>query len=245
MKKLTFLIVMVCFKLSLYADMKGAVGVAVENTWSVYDGVDTDSRLIPLVFLRHDNYYAQGTRFGVFLYKDCHYRIGSGLSLDFSSIDRNQNRALKEIEDISGRVNINIRAKRIGKYIDIALNLDKDISNRSKGYRITAEVIKPIQFDRIKLSPGIGVVYSDKKTNEYLYTVGSQKAAATYDTYEIKDSFDPFIAVTARYKFSQRLGMIVSAKYTKLSSSITDSPIVQDDTELKARLGLLYYFSIR
>ncbi len=212
MKQLNvFILFMMSIGLSLQASeykIRGAVGVAGEHIYSVYDGVDTATKFIPMLFIQHENFYAEGTRFGAYMYRDNVYSVGAGVSIDFTSLDRNDNEALKIMDELSGRGNLNFSLKRKSECFELLALVDRDVSDRSQGWRVLTQVSKPMVFDKLTIEPKLGLLWSDEKTNDYLYGVSSQKATSNYATYSPDDSFEPYVKLNMRYRLTDLFGII-------------------------------------
>ncbi|MCH9814632.1 MAG: MipA/OmpV family protein [Epsilonproteobacteria bacterium] len=248
MKQLKVLILfMMSIGLSLQASeykVKGAIGVAGEHIYSVYDGVDTATKFIPMLFIQHEDFYAEGRRFGRYMYKDNCNAIGAGVSIEFTNLDRNDNEALKVMNELSGRVNANLVLNRKSEFFELLALVDRDISDRSKGWRILTQVSKPMVFDKLTIEPKLGLLWSDEKTNAYLYGVSSQKATSNYASYSPDDSFEPYVELNMRYRLTDLLGIIGAAKYKRLDDTVIDSPLVDQKEEITLRLGFVFFFKL-
>ena len=244
MKKLVLVGLIVGLSVFAQAEIRGAIGVAGENIDSAYAGVDNHTKFIPMVFVEHEDFYAKGTRFGAYIYNDNTYFVGTGVSIDFSSVDRNDNSTFKEMDELRGRGNLNLILERRSEIVNLFTSIDRDISGASDGFRVTAQLSKPFEFGDLTIEPKIGVVWSDEDTNNYLYGIDSNQATADYTTYTSTDSIEPYAEVMVRYRFTKFLGLIGGVKYKKLDDTIMDSPMVDGKSELSVKLGLLFFFKI-
>jgi len=244
MKKLVLVGLIAGLSVFAQAEIRGAIGVSGESIDSAYAGVDNHTKFIPMVFVDHEDFYAKGTRFGAYIYNDNTYFVGTGVSIDFSSVDRNDNSTFKEMDELRGRGNLNLILERRSEIVNLFTSIDRDISGASDGFRVTAQLSKPFEFGDLTIEPKIGVVWSDEDTNNYLYGIDSNQATADYTTYTSTDSIEPYAEVMVRYRFTKFLGLIGGVKYKKLDDTIMDSPMVDGKSELSVKLGLLFFFKI-
>ncbi len=77
------------------------------------------------------------------------------------------------------------------------------------------------------MTPGIGVQWNSENQNEYYYGVSRKESARSgLRGYNPNDSWSPYTELSASYNFLGDWSVYGTARYTRLSDEVTDSPMV-------------------
>ena len=242
MKKI--IIITMILTTQIFAQLKGGVGVGYKNTNSIYDKVGNQVTTIPIIYLSNKQYYIQGTKFGKHLYFTKRFKINAGIYIDSNSIYRDKNKDFKNMNKINKRINANFHIINKNKNYNYLFNLNIDISNNSKGFDFTTQISKDFKFSKLSIEPKLGIIFNDKKTNNYLYGITSTQANLNYAKYTAKSSFSPYLELDINYKFFKFLGLKSNIKYTKISNTIYNSPMLSKDKEIISMIALVFYFKL-
>jgi MipA family protein len=119
----------------------------------------------------------------------------------------------------------------------------KDVSDTHDGAAVTATVGTMFQIsDRFSLGAKVGATWMDKKLATYSYGVLPGEARAGLPAYEVKESVIPTISLETAYTLSDHTTFVGSLSADFLPNSVTNSPIVKEDTVVSAMIGLRYAF---
>ncbi len=87
----------------------------------------------------------------------------------------------------------------------------------------------------LTLTPCIGVEWNSENQNDYYYGVSRKESSRSgLRGYNPNDSWNPYLELSANYNFAGNWSVYGTARYTRLSDEITDSPMVD-----KSRTGIL------
>ncbi len=79
----------------------------------------------------------------------------------------------------------------------------------------------------LTVTPGIGVQWNSENQNEYYYGVSRKESARSgLRGYNPNDSWSPYLELSASYNFLGDWSVYGTARYTRLSDEVTDSPMV-------------------
>lgn len=242
MKKVIIFLFIVSIQMN--AQLKGGVGIGLKNTNSIYDNVGKQSTIIPIIYLSNEEYYIQGTKFGKHIYYSNRFKINAGINIDSKSIYRDENKVFENMNKIDKRINGNFHVINKNKKFNYLFDFNVDLSNKSKGFDFTTQISKYFAFNKISIEPKAGITFRDKKTNKYLYGINSAQATLNYPKYTPSSSFSPYIQVDFNYRFLKFLGFKSNIKYTQVSNTVKDSPMVKKDNETVAMFSLVFYFKL-
>ncbi len=84
----------------------------------------------------------------------------------------------------------------------------------------------------LTVTPGIGVQWNSENQNEYYYGVSRKESARSgLRGYNPNDSWSPYTELSASYNFLGDWSVYGTARYTRLSDEVTDSPMVDKSTD--------------
>lgn len=95
----------------------------------------------------------------------------------------------------------------------------------------------------LTLTPGIGVEWNSDNQNEYYYGVSRHESRRSgMRSYDPDSSWNPYLELSANYRFLGDWSVYGVARYTRLSDEITDSPMVDKSWSGLISTGITYTF---
>ena len=95
----------------------------------------------------------------------------------------------------------------------------------------------------LTLTPGIGVEWNSDNQNEYYYGVSRHESRRSgMRSYDPDSSWNPYLELSANYRFLGDWSVYGVARYTRLSDEITDSPMVDKSRSGLISTGITYTF---
>lgn len=93
----------------------------------------------------------------------------------------------------------------------------------------------------LTLTPGIGVGWNSENQNEYYYGVSRHESARSgLRSYDPESSWNPYLELSANYNFLGNWSVYGTARYTRLSDEVTDSPMVDKSWTGLISTGVTY-----
>lgn len=223
------------------------VGVLANFTASEYASDDKLSAF-PLVLYDDDRLYFEGSEAGVYALKNQHHWVRVGLSYEGRSFDPDdaKTQALKGLNKRKGSVSVHASYTYINpKFGGIELKATTDVLDNSDGQTLSLAHRSRFKFyqDTLTIYPKFGLTWYSDDYNNYYYDISPQEAERTgVNGYTAKSGVSPFVAVSARYQFTPKVGLFANQRLEWLSSTQKNSPMVDDNTRLTTSLGLTYDF---
>ena len=227
-------------------DAKLSVGVNALYANTAYDTDKNEVRVLPSVFYDNNKFYARarGAQAGAYLVNDGTNELAATVQLAGNSFDPDDaNGALSGLDErkISAAAGLSyLRRTPIG---GLRAQIATDILDRSGGNTARLTYLARISTDKLTVYPSFGFEFHDKDYNNYYYGVSNEESARTgVDSYESKNSLNPYINISANYDFNENWAGFANQSLHYLSNEQYDSPMVDSRTESVSTLGLLYKF---
>ena len=120
-----------------------------------------------------------------------------------------------------------------------------DMADNSDGTQVRGEVFYAHRTGDWMFKPYAGIVWQDEDYNDYYFGVRTREAipAIRRTAYSADSDFNYRFGAVAVYQRKTSPWMYIGGlRYDLLGDEIDDSPIVDDDNELTALLGVAYTF---
>jgi outer membrane protein len=214
------------------------LGAAVSN--AVYAGEGTRVTPFPLVTYQGERFFWRGIGGGAHLFKSSGFALDAILSARLDGVDRDDfgevelaergiARAL--LEDRDHGLDLGIAGTWRGGMGQIELEIKGDVTGTSKGYEAGIKYAYPFQWGGARISPHVGVSHLSKKMANYYYGTLPEETARGVVDYKPGSATVPRIGVDIVRPFAGRWAFIGNVAYKKLPGKISDSPLVEKDTD--------------
>jgi len=117
-----------------------------------------------------------------------------------------------------------------------------DVSGKHEGYEISATYSYPKQSGRWVIEPAIGLQLQSSDLVDYYHGVMDSEAQIGRPAYKGDQAINTLASLTVGYLINARLLAIAGMEQIALDTSITDSPIVEEEQIRKVYLGIIYTF---
>jgi len=242
--------------LALGVLVAASVGAAhAENHWSVGAGVgvinspykqyDRDVYPVPVITYEGDNFWFRGLGGGYYLWNDqtdklsimayyspLHFKPGDSDSYQMRQLDKRKSTMMAGLSYVHNTEYGFLRTALAGDTLD---NSNGFIWDLAWLYRYTN--------GGLTLTPGIGVEYSSENYNDYYYGVSQREANRSgLNSYNADDGWNPYLELTASYKFATDWNVYGTGRYSHLSDEVKDSPMVDKSWAGLLSVGVTYSF---
>ena len=221
------------------------VGAAVVASPSPYAGIDDPPlTAVPFVNFELGRFYLRGLEAGYRLWQRGPLSVAAVVQPRFQSYQAGDSPALAGMADRRRTAEGGARASvRLGRF-EAGVRAVTDLLGRHGGQEITADVGWRLGGRQLSLSPSVGVIWESADFVDYYYGVRPGEATADRPAFEGDAATNRFVALAGRYRLTKRLGLFALVRHTWLDDTITDSPIVDSDTNYSGVLAVTYAFGI-
>lgn len=122
------------------------------------------------------------------------------------------------------------------------VQLLQDITNVHQGKELRFAFGSQHSFNRHAFSASAGFTWKSESLLNYYYGISTEEAGSTPFAYEASDGFTPFVRLGWMKTLNRRWKLNGSIQYERLSSAISNSPVVEEDYVLQFFVGGLYHF---
>ena len=207
-----------------------------------YKGIDSSIYPIPLVKYVSGRFYISGAAAG--------YRLLADESWTFDVIGkwRSDGYDADDSSRLEGMHNRNMTIDAGGEFTLTGdwgrawISIVTDTLSQHDGQEIKLGYAKPFIFDKLTISPSGGLIWQSNNLADYYYGVRADEAAAGRPAYQVGDSTNWFIGLSARYQPDERWTLMAGATYQFLDRKIRRSPIVDDSFIVSFLAGAMYKF---
>lgn len=225
---------------------KWAVGVGAAGIESAYAGEDTRVRAFPLVSYEGERLFLRGISGGVHLVDSGPFLLDAVFSarldgFDIEDLGRNEllangvNRDL--LSDRDDQLDAGLRATFRSPLGSVAIEGLHDVTGTSEGYEIKLDYRYRWQLPSTTLTASAGGSWLSADLAGYYYGTLDEEVERGVTAYDPGSAFVPRVGFSAMYTLGQSKWQLLGGiDYQFLPDELTDSPLVERDTDGTARV---------
>ncbi|MDY0920540.1 MipA/OmpV family protein [Leclercia sp. CFBP8987] len=228
-----------------YAENQWSVGAGVGVINSPYKQYDRDIYPVPVITYEGDNFWFRGLGGGYYLWNDqtdklsimayydpTHFKPGDSDSYQLRQLDKRKSTMMAGVSWVHNT-----------EYGFLRTALAGDTLDNSNGYIWDLAWLYRYTNGGLTLTPGIGVEYHSDNYNDYYYGVSHKESRRSgLNSYDADDGWNPYLELTASYKFAPDWNVYATGRYNRLSDEVKDSPMVDKSWTGLMSVGLTYSF---
>ncbi len=219
------------------------LGIGYGSDQSIYKGGKTEGSITPGVEVQWGPLFLRGGQLGSYLYGGENFGIAAAIGMgdEVGSTDRGDSDDLKDMTKLDDVTTGSIMFFYEADFGDIDFVLTSDISGKHKGQTAALSYAYPIELSsRWELAPSISAQWVSGKTNNYYYGVTQTDVKADRAYYKAGSGVNYSAGLSAMYEITEHHGLMFDASYTRYSSQVTDSPIV--DRKSSSGVSVMYQY---
>lgn len=170
------------------------------------------------------------------------YRFAIEGQLRFDGYDPDDSAALAGLEERDATLDAGVSLTTRQDWGIASLKLMADALSVHEGYEVSASYQYPLQFERWTVVPVITAAWSSDNLVEYYYGVRTNEARLDRPAYAGGATVNTSMAINVSYEVAQNWEVIGGVEYTLLGDEITDSPIIEKDSETIVYSAIVYHF---
>ena len=217
-------------------------GAMLAYKTDIYKGVNNDFMALPAIGYRGENINVLGPLVTYSLIKSEGIEFSSLLSYRFAGYDTSDSDVFNGMEDRDASLDFGFALSYKKDKWAARLGILHDIIGSSNGFEVAGSLGKTFYFGPIFVEPNVGVSYLDNQFVDYYYGVESFEATATRESYKgefaLNNKLGLNISTPIFFKGFTRLGLA----HTWYDSSISNSPLTDDNSSFSARLTFTRFF---
>lgn len=222
-----------------------SVGAGVGVVESPYKQYDRDIYPLPVVTYEGDDFWFRGLGGGYYLWNDqadklsvmayyspAHFKPGDSDDRQLRRLDKRKSTMMAGLSYVHNT-----------EYGFLRTTLSGDTLDNSNGIVWDLAWLYRYTNGALTLTPGIGMAWHSENYNDYYYGVSHDEARRSgLNSYDADDSWNPYLELTASYKFAGDWSVYGTGRYTRLGDEIKDSPMVDKSWSSLISAGITYSF---
>lgn len=216
------------------------VGLGVSATDSPYAGEGTRINPLPLILLEGDRFFFRGNSGGVHLYKSAGFTMDAIAALRMDGIDKKDfgsaelalngiDRAL--LEDRDDSLDLGLSANWATAAGQFEFTAKADVTGASEAYELSARYGYDFRVWGGHLTPSISVNHLSKDMANYYYGTLDEEVARGVVDYKPDAVTIPTVGITYVRPIGEAWTFMGRVQYSALPDEITDSPLLERDTD--------------
>ncbi|HHN9153099.1 TPA: MipA/OmpV family protein, partial [Escherichia coli] len=191
-----------------------------------YKGYDSEAYFIPAVSYDGDSFWFRGLGGGYYLWNDAADTLSvmAYWSPMYFKPDDSNDHQLRRLDKRKSTVMVGVSWSHHTPYGFLRTSLAADVLDNSNGV--------------------VGdVAWSSQKQNDYYYGVSRRESAHSgLKRYKADNDWAPYLEVSANYTFASNWGIYGTARYSRLSDEVKNSPMVNRSWDGLFSTGITYRF---
>lgn len=218
------------------------LGVVVGSRQRPYKGLDSDTRVLPLISYENSWVRLQGL--------GATFKLGSVENFSFGlRIDRALNGykasdapILAGMEDRKASFWAGPSVQWRTGYVNLSGEASADVSGKSKGTQLRFSADHMFRTGRFGFTPRVSVAWLDRKSVDYYYGVRASEATQERSAYDGSSTANVGVGLRSDFLVAPRQSIFLDLSATRLGNAIKNSPLVDKSTQSGFLLGYLYRF---
>ncbi|WP_461538358.1 MipA/OmpV family protein [Spongorhabdus nitratireducens] len=221
------------------------LGVGLES--SLYKDINSEASPMPLVSLEYGDFWIQGEKAGYTLLKGDNWSLSPVISLGLGQGFE------KDDVDKKSKLYDGLDDRDSGIGYGLALDYDLQWAELSAAVLNDTESSVSVELDlsrefaiteSLSIEPGVNLAWRSSGYNDYYFGIDADEAAknSLLSTYKAGSGMEMGLEVNATYQLSENWLLAASADYTRFSSDVTDSPLVESKHQTSLMVGIAYVF---
>lgn len=221
-------------------DDRWSIGVGAAVRQSPYAGEGTRIRPVPLLTYDGDRLFWRGLSGGMHLIDGDTFKLDAIIAGRFDGFDiedlgrtelaRNGVDA-SLLEDRDDGLDAGMAASWSGRAGEFKLRALVDVTDASGGYEVAADYAYRLQWGRTTVVPGVGVRWMSDDMVDYYYGTLDEEVARGVPFYQPGAALVPQVSVGFSRPLGEKWKLQGSLDYKFLPNEITDSPLMEPDTD--------------
>jgi outer membrane protein len=219
------------------------VGAIAKN--SPYAGEGMRVQPIPLISYEGEHFFFRGITAGWQFVDNETFKLATIIQARFDGFEINELSRSKLaangldsrlLDDRDDSLDAGISTTWSGSAGEMELELLADVSGKSKGQEFSLQYGYPLNLGKTLITPNIGVTYLSKKMANYYYGTLDSEVARGVINYKPDAVTVPHVGVDFMRFFGKNWTFLAFLQYSALPNKITDSPLLERNTNGTAEI---------
>lgn len=226
----------------------GSLTLGLGGHWESAFYKGEDSEFNPAPFLHYENgpfeiqaYGGLSAMYSFYEFNGFYFAAKAVYEND-QGYDAEESKYLSGMDELDDVLNAGLQiGKRMGKW-SADLEVLQDVSGEHKGQQASLEISRQIDIGKFTFRPGISLGWMSSKMVEYYYGVGSHEVRSDRPLYSPSAGFEAGVELFFQRELFHNFSLIGQVQLSLPTGEIKDSPLVDENYQVGAVLGIAYDF---
>ncbi|EBO3633855.1 MipA/OmpV family protein [Salmonella enterica] len=227
------------------AESNLTLGAGVGVVEHPYKDYDSDVYPVPIVTYESDNFWFRSLGGGYYLLNNNTNKLSVMAywsPMYFKPGDSDDNR-LRQLDKRKSTMMTGFSYVHNTQYGFLRTSVAGDMLDNSNGIVWDLAWLYRYTNGGLTLTPGIGVEWNSENQNEYYYGISHRESYRSgLRNYVPESSWNPYLELSANYNLLGNWSVYGTARYTRLSDEVTNSPMVDKSWTGLLSTGITYKF---
>ena len=217
-------------------------GLGIGINQEIYKGKNNRFTPMPILGYRGDNFRILGPFISYDALKISDFSITLQAAHRFQGFDRSDSYIFENMTKRKLSMDAGIGLKYEKENLKIGVSSMFDVLSNSKGYESKVNLSKVYRTGPIFFEPSVSISFLDKNHVNYYYGVKKSEVNDNTYMYQTKSAMNTTIGISIATPILLGGFTQLALNYTWYDSSITNSPLVDSDANLNARVIFSKFF---
>ncbi len=224
-------------------DYQFSVGAMIGRDPSIYVGGKDQTQAFPFFTARWGNFFFQGPSLGYMLHETENWQLSTTLDLDgLGNNNRDDSPVLADMGDFDSVFLASVKLDYGTEWGQLGFSLGRDISGAHDGYKVNVSYSYAVPLGGWMIEPQLSVEWVSEEINQYFYGVTEAQVIEGRAAYKADAGINYDIGVSAMYPIMQNHAIMLRLGHNRVSSEVSDSPIVGSKGSTSFGVGYIYRF---
>jgi len=224
-----------------------SIGLGIFAEQDIYKGTDTEYEAAPGIIYENGPLEIQafdgiGASFKAYSYDPFYIAVSGSISFE-EGYDPDDSDYLKGMEELDTLYGAGLELGAVWGNWEAGLGIEWDLSGEHDGRQVELSLGYSKAVAGFVLRPELSLTWLSEKTVDYFYGVSAAEARADRPAYSPGSSYEIGAELLIqRPLFSDNFSIVGLIGISTFGNEITDSPLVDEDYEIGALIGVMYDF---
>ena len=176
------------------------------------------------------------------MFKSDNFSVSANLSPRFQGFEADDSQIFAGMDKRYSSVDLGVAARWSHELVNIFVDVKKDALARSQGTELTFGLSKRLTIGPVFVEPSLSLSYLDDRFVNYYYGVRTHEVRAERSLYQGRSAINQALGLSISTPIFFNGYTRLSIEYKKFDREIFQSPLVDKDSALSARLIFSRFF---
>jgi outer membrane protein len=211
-------------------------GIGMVSNKEIYKGYDTRTMVLPFIGYKGEHLTVFGPFISYKVKEFNNFEVSVKLSPRFQGFDESDSYIFEGMKDRKSSIDAGVDVNYKKDDWRVSVYTAFDVLGRSNGFEVKSAVGRTFRFGPVFIEPSVSLSYLNSDHVDYYYGVLDNEVNSNRGAYQGSAAKNTSINLSVATPIILGGFTRFNVEYVLFDSSITDSPLVEDDSSLSVQL---------